>query len=278
MIIDGKKIAGEIAEKLKSRPAPKKILAAFLVGSADLPQTAVSENFLAQKEKTAAGLGVDFRIYRLSEKLSNDALRKEIGKIARQGVVGGVLVQLPLPEKFNRQAILNVVPPEKDVDVLSERASGAFYAGRGAVLPSSVGALQKILAAADFDLKGKKIAVIGLGFLIGKPIAVWLMGKAGNICLIDEGGDLSRVAMADLVISGAGRAGLLKPAMFKENALVVDFGCSFGEGKKLRGDFAADELGSREDISYTPTPGGAGPVLVAQLFENFYLLNGGKMR
>ena len=190
--------------------------------------------------------------------LSGDALRKKIGEIARQGTVGGVLVQLPLPEKFNRQAILNAVPPEKDIDVLSERTLGAFYAGRSAVLPPAVGALQKILSAAGFDLKGKKIAVVGLGFLVGKPITVWLMGKAGNICSIDEGGDLSRVAMADLVVSGVGRAGLLKPGMLKENAVVVDFGCSFGAKGELRGDFSAGELGSRGDILYTPTP--AAPV------------------
>ncbi|MBI5147629.1 MAG: bifunctional 5,10-methylenetetrahydrofolate dehydrogenase/5,10-methenyltetrahydrofolate cyclohydrolase [Parcubacteria group bacterium] len=267
MIIDGKKIAGEAIEKLKSRPAPKKILAAILVGNA-----AASEIFLKQKEKTAAELGVDFRIYRLSETLSGDALRKKIGEIARQGSVGGVIVQLPLPEKFNRQAILNAIPREKDVDVLSERSLGAFYAGRGLVLPPAAGALEKILASVNFNLKGAKIAVVGLGSLVGKPIAVWLMGKAGNICLIDEGGDLSRVAAADLVVSGVGKAGLLKPAMLKENAVVVDFGCSFGEGGKALGDFAADEIGLRKDISYTPVPGGAGPVLVAQLFDNFFRL------
>ena len=109
--IDGKKIAGEIVEKLKEKEKPEKILAAVYVGS-----NPASEAFLKVKEKAAKELGVDFRVYSFSESISGEKLREEVGRISKMGVAGGVIVQLPLPDKFNKQKILNAVDLEKDVD------------------------------------------------------------------------------------------------------------------------------------------------------------------
>src|SRR3990172_9065948 len=96
-IIDGKQIAQEIIKKLKNQKKPDKILAAILVGNN--PQ---SESFLKQKEKIAKELGIDFRIYKFPQEIKNDDLRKEVLKIALLKRVGGVIVQLPLPEHLNR--------------------------------------------------------------------------------------------------------------------------------------------------------------------------------
>ena len=143
-IIDGKKIAEKIIENLKTRPAPKKIFAAVLIGN-----NKISESFLKQKEKIAKELEVDFRIYRFPDssagELKNDDLRKEVGRIALMKKVGGVIVQLPLPENLNAQYILNAIPREKDIDVLGERALGAFYADRNPVLPPAVETIIEIL-------------------------------------------------------------------------------------------------------------------------------------
>ncbi|MBI2515080.1 hypothetical protein HYV91_02780 [Candidatus Wolfebacteria bacterium] len=130
MIIDGKAIAEKIIADLKKQPIPKKILAAVLVG-----ENAASVSFLKQKEKIAKELGVDFRIYKLSEGLKSDGLRKEVGRIARQSRVGGIIVQLPLPQGINRRYVLNAIPLEKDVDVLSEKAQEAFRLGKSKILP-----------------------------------------------------------------------------------------------------------------------------------------------
>ncbi|MEK9154571.1 MAG: bifunctional 5,10-methylenetetrahydrofolate dehydrogenase/5,10-methenyltetrahydrofolate cyclohydrolase [Patescibacteria group bacterium] len=271
MKIDGKKIAQEIIEKLKSQPKPEKIFAAILAGD-----DKASESFLKQKEKIGKELGIDFRIYRLSVELKNDDLRKEVLKIALLKKVGGVIVQLPLPEHINKHYILNVIPREKDVDVMSERALGAFYAGRNSVLPPAVETLKEILERENFELKNKKVAVVGRGFLVGKPIAVWLTDKVKELTVFGKDGELAELKNYDFIITGVGKAGLINLEILKDGAGVVDFGYDFNEDGKIQGDLETNNLISQATNKlkfYTPTPGGTGPILVAKLFENFYKLN-----
>lgn len=270
-IIDGKKIKDEIFARLKIQPRPQKRLAAILFG-----EDKISENFLKQKEAAAKELGVDFKIYKFPADLTSDEARKEVLIIALQKPVGGVIVQLPLPEQMNRQYILNVIPREKDVDVLGERALGAFYTGRNPVASPAIGAIEEILNSKSYILNSKNVAVVGLGFLIGRPISVWLAGKAKEIYLLRSISDFGILNHADLVISGVGKAGLIKPEMLRDGAGIIDFGYEYSGGKPV-GDFDVSALQATsyklQAIWYTPTPGGTGPIVVAKIFENFYKLN-----
>ncbi|MFH1193244.1 MAG: bifunctional 5,10-methylenetetrahydrofolate dehydrogenase/5,10-methenyltetrahydrofolate cyclohydrolase [Candidatus Jorgensenbacteria bacterium] len=278
MIIDGKKIAEEVLAELKELPKPDKFLSAVLVG-----EDAASVSFLKQKEKVAKELGVNLRLYKFPADATQDALRGEVLKIAEHKTCGGVLVQLPLPAGINAQYVLNAIPREKDVDVLGERALGAFYAGRNPVLPPAVGVIQRILTTYDLQLTTLKAVVIGRGALVGKPIAMWLMGKVVELTVFNSTTQNLRGKLkdADLIVSGVGKAGLFGAADVKENALVIDFGYDkkqMADGKeRMAGDFDSSDIGNWklkiENLSYTPTPGGTGPILVAQLFENFYALN-----
>lgn len=267
--ISGNEIAQKIIDELKSQPKPEKFLAAILVG-----ENPASVNFLKQKEKVAKELGVDFRIYLFPEGIKNDDLRKEVLKIALLKKVGGLIVQLPLPEHLNKHYILNVIPREKDVDVIGERALGAFYAGRNQILPPAVEVVQEIIENCKLKIENLRVAVVGLGFLIGKPIATWLMGKCPEVYLLRRGSDFEILKQTDLVISGVGKAGLIKSEMLKKGAGIIDFGYAVDENKKIKGDFDASLLNTTNSLLfYTPTPAGTGPILVAKLFENFYKLN-----
>jgi len=270
-----KEIAQKIIDGLKLKPTPKKILAAVLVG-----ENSASISFIKQKEKIAKELGVDFRIYKFND--------QEIGRIASQKSVGGVIIQLPLPEQFNSQYILNTIPSEKDVDVLGERALGAFYAGRSKVLPPAVGVVEKIIANCKLQIANLRIAVIGSGSLIGKPISIWLERKTAELIILNSKTKNIKEELknADIIISGAGKANLFSAEDVKENATIIDFGYSFIDGK-ISGDFNASSIENCPDVRdpegreklkienlrYTPTPGGTGPILVAKIMENFYKLN-----
>lgn len=272
-VIDGKKIAARILAELKSRPIPEKFLAGIIVGT-----DPASESFQLLKQKTAQSLGIDYRIYRLAEDLGNDKLRERVRRIAEQGTCGGVVVQLPLPSGVNKQYVLNAIPREKDPDVLSERSLGAFYADRNPILHPAAGAVKAILEEARFALAGKKAVVVGPGFLVGRPVALWLIGRAAEVAVLGPDSDYAPLRDADLVVLGVGRAGVVPAEMLRSGAAVIDFGYSEDKktGKKLAGDLggAAEGLGNLS--FYTPTPGGTGPVLVAKLFENFYTLNEAK--
>ncbi|MFA5173274.1 MAG: bifunctional 5,10-methylenetetrahydrofolate dehydrogenase/5,10-methenyltetrahydrofolate cyclohydrolase [Candidatus Paceibacterota bacterium] len=296
MKIEGKKIAEEIKERIRKSCAYRQagdrhggktpILAVVYAG-----ENPASESFIKIKEKTAKELGVDFRVYEFSEEISNEKLREEVVKIGKQGVVGGMIVQLPLPQKINRQRILNAIPEEKDVDCLTEKNLGKMAGGREGILPPAAETVFEILKNCKYQiandklqinsdlsikkesseqkkLKTMKVAVVGAGFLVGKPIATWMTGKVKELAVFDEGSDLSELKKYDLVITGAGEAGIIKPEFLKEGAGVIDFG--YDEGK---GDLDASDEKELEKLSfYTPTPGGTGPILVAKLFENFFKL------
>lgn len=269
----GKEISQTIIERLKAKPVPNKIFAAILV--ADDP---ASVNFVGQKEKLAKSLGIDFRIYRLSPELKNDGLRKEVREIAQKKRVGGVIVQLPLPRGVNRHYVMNTIPPEKDVDVLGKRASDEFYGNHSSILPPAVGTVATIIESSSLisNLSSLRVAMIGAGLLVGKPVAHWLKGKAKEITIFrSTSKDMEeKLKNYDIVISGVGKANLFNAEHVKENAIVIDFGWDTVNGK-ICGDFNPSTqlpITNYQLLNYTPTPGGTGPILVAKLLENFYTL------
>ena len=267
MVIETSKIAHDIVARLKTLPKPDKFLGAVLVGS-----DSASLNFLKQKEKIANELGIAFRIYQLPTDITTDKLRAEIGRLARPRKCGGLIVQLPLPDAINRHYVLNAIPKEKDADCLSEATLGAFYTERSHIVPPSVGTVEEILKSERRDVRALKVVMVGAGFLIGKPIGFWLQNKVSELVVLDASvKNLNeKLADADIVISGTGHAHLFGTSGLKRGAVVIDFGFTRVNGKST-GDFNPDNA-YENDIDYTPTPGGTGPILVAKLFENFYRL------
>lgn len=270
-IIFGIEIANEILARLKKLPRQKKFLAAILVGD-----NSASQSFLRQKQKIAEKVGVGFTLYKLPENTTSEELKNAILQFANNSECGGIILQLPIPKHLNAQIALDAIPPEKDIDVLGVRAIHAFQNGTSIVLPPSVGVVQEILSRVKCQLSFVSVAVIGVGPLVGGPIAAWLNGKAKEVIVLRRGSDFSSIKNADVVICGAGTPGLVTSDMLKKDALVIDFGYGTKNGR-LVGDFDASQLsdasGQVWNGAYTPTPAGTGPILVAKLFENFYELN-----
>lgn len=264
MIIDGKKIAENIISKLKASNKPQKSLAAILVG-----ENAQSESFLKQKAKIAGQLGIDFKLIRLGGEMSEPEVIKEIEKLNSDASVGGIILQLPLPEKLRKENIISNISPLKDIDALTEE-------GRKFVSPLAVGVVNDILAHLNIDIKDKVVAVVGRGFLIGAPILEFFRDKCAKMIPLNSKSDINLLKEADIVISGTGKPGLIKPELLKDNAVVIDFGYGLVDGK-LKGDFDPSDLQLKTDnlklLQYTPTPGGTGPILVAEIYKNFYKLN-----
>lgn len=277
-LVDGKKIAREIIEQLKKLPKPAKKLAAVFVGT-----DPASASFLKQKKKIADELGIEFLLIHLKENISKADLLLELENLNKNPDVGGIVIQLPLPGKIDRDKILAALAPDKDIDALSQKPK---------VLPLAVEVVKDVLltviASGALSLRGlakqsyigylsdKVVGVVGRGILIGRPIAEWLSGQCREVIIFHIGTDLVRLKDCDLVITGAGKAGLIKPEMLKSGAGVIDFGFAMKDGK-ISGDLDIATLNLKPltfDLSfYTPTPGGTGPILVAEIFKNFYRLN-----
>jgi len=260
MIIDGSKIAEDILKGLRKQLPPTKEMAAVLVGDDD-----ASFSFLRQKQRTAESLGVKFRLYQFEDSITQLALIKKLEDMSLDEKIGGIIVQLPLPVKFDRVAVLNSIVIRKDVDVLNGETTK--------VLAPAAGALVHILREFKFDLVDKHAVVVGSGQLIGRPVINLLMKKTRRLTVLNRGGyDPQIVRTADLVVSGTGVPRLIRGEHLKQGAMVIDFGYGRDEEDQLTGD--VDSKSALKVAGFfTPTPGGTGPIVVAMLFSNFYNLS-----
>ncbi len=207
-------------------------------------------------------------------------MRKRIAIIVHEADPDGIIIQLPLPPRISTQYILNSVPPEKDVDVLSARAVGDFSVGKSKVLPPVVGAIAALFHEYGIDYKTKHVVVVGAGALVGKPVAAWLANEKVSFTVVDENTpDISEFTKkADIIISGVGKSGLITDDMVKVGAVVIDAGTSegspsTGSGRQvsLVGDVDFDSA-SKKASHITPVPGGIGPLTVAMIYKNLLTL------
>ncbi|MCR4284170.1 MAG: bifunctional 5,10-methylenetetrahydrofolate dehydrogenase/5,10-methenyltetrahydrofolate cyclohydrolase [Parcubacteria group bacterium] len=276
MIIDGKKIAEDIKQNLKDeiKSTDKQLRLAIIQVGEDM----ASSKFVEKKEKFAEEIGVKTKVYKLRGDISTSKLRKKISEITHPPFGGkkssGVIVQLPLPSHINTQYILNSIPLQKDVDVLSSRAIGEFVSGKSSVLPPVVGAIKEIFlfGGSTAKLADKNVVVVGAGLLVGKPAANWLINEGATVSVLNKDTlDISKFTKeADIIISGAGSPGLIKPEMIKDGVVLIDAGTSEQAGK-LVGDI---DPACRDKASlFTPVPGGVGPITVAMVFKNLVELN-----
>jgi len=253
--INGNKIAQQIIAELKEQAQPTKRLVAILVGNNES-----SKSFLKRKQNIAQELGVDFQLREFEQSITQEDLEGEIMRLTDDDSVGGIILQLPLPSHLNRSEVIAKIDLSKDVDNLT---------GEAAVSAPAVRVVKDILKEANFDLSDKTVAIVGSkGFLVGRPVVRWFNDQSLRVDNLKikvadiEIKDLeSFLADADLIISGVGKKDLIDSSWLKGGAGVIDFG------------YPADlDLNSEQLSFYTPTPGGTGPVVVAELFKNFYKL------
>jgi methylenetetrahydrofolate dehydrogenase (NADP+)/methenyltetrahydrofolate cyclohydrolase len=258
-IIDGKKIADEIGIDLTKRGAPERFLAAVIAG--DDP---ASLKFVERKKKFADAIGAEFKVFRVDVSVSSEDLLTTMKYLADDPECGGLMVQLPLPYGIDKGSVIKLIPKDKDADVMGDGAD---------VSSPAVLTVFEVLKREVGDISDMTAAVVGMGSLVGKPVSDQLKTKCKKLITVDKGDDIRVIKEADIVVLGTGERGLIAVDMLKDDAVVIDFGCSFDEEGKICGDL--DIVGiEKTNISYTPTPGGTGPILIAKLFENFYKLNG----
>ncbi len=269
MIINGRKIAEQInintAKRIKKLIqhgfVPK--IAVILVGS-----RSESEIYVRQKESLAKKLGFAFNLIRFSENASEKKISAELMHLQNTKDISGVIVQLPLPGRIDAYRILSCLLPEYDIDCLSDISLGRLILRNNLVEPPTAGAVLEILKYLKINLSGKKIVVVGAGLLVGKPLVMMLMNSQATVfvCNSETRNLASYCRDADIIISGAGKKNLIKPSMVKKNAVVIDAGFSYKNGKVF-GDAAVAKL-DKKGVKVTPTPGGVGPVTVAKLMRN----------
>ncbi len=270
-ILDGKKLAKKILTKLKKEVENFNLK--LSLGVIQVGENKVSEIYINQKRKAAKFVKIDFKLFKFPTKIEKDKLKREITKIVNLPEVSGLIIQLPLPKKFSPEEFLNLIPPQKDIDVLSEKSLGRFYQGRLEILPPTVNAILKLLKSCKISLKGKNVVLLGAGRLVGLPLTLELLRKKATLSILNEftKNVVFFTKRADILISGVGKPNLIKGEMVKKGVVVIDAGTTKEKGK-LVGDVDFKSV-SKKASYITPVPGGVGPLTVACLIENLVKLN-----
>lgn len=258
MILDGKKISLARQEKIKIALEQKKLTLAIVMVGDD----SASNSFVKQKEKLGAKLGVTVQTWRLPADSTQLAVEQLLVRLNQNPQVNGLIIQLPLPQHLVVEAVLAKLSPDKDVDALSPAPR---------VLSPVVVAIKTLLMTAGVDWRQNKILVLGRGRLVGQPVASHLAELGCDVLVIDRD-QLDRPDLLnkfDVLISGLGQAQVIKPNMIKAGAVLIDVGTSEQSGT-LVGDF--DPACYAKAAAYSPVPGGVGPLVVVELFNNLLQL------
>jgi methylenetetrahydrofolate dehydrogenase (NADP+)/methenyltetrahydrofolate cyclohydrolase len=269
-LLDGKAVAqavrADVARRVETLRATRALvpgLATVLVG--DDPASRV---YVGTKERACAEVGMRSFGQRLASS-STAELVELVTDLNARPEVHGILVQLPLPEGIDEDAVVQTIAPAKDVDGLTAMNAGRLVAGRPGLRPCTPLGIMRLLAETDCTLRGAEAVVIGRSTLVGKPVAFLLLEQHATVTLChSRTRDLGAVVgRADVVVAAVGRPELVRGAWIKEGAIVIDVGINRTAAGALVGDveFAA----ARERASWiTPVPGGVGPMTVAMLLAN----------
>jgi methylenetetrahydrofolate dehydrogenase (NADP+)/methenyltetrahydrofolate cyclohydrolase len=230
-----------------------------------------SSVYVRNKKRACEYIGIDSLSYELPEETSQDELLALIDKLNKEEHVKGILVQLPLPEGIDEDAVIRAISPKKDVDGFHPTNMGKFWSGHPVMIPSTPAGIMEMFKEYQIELEGKTAVVIGRSNIVGKPMAQLLLDANATVTIAhSRTKNLPELArQADILVVAIGRGHFVTKEFVKPGAVVIDVGMNRDANGKLIGDVQYDEVA--EVASYiTPVPGGVGPMTITMLMEQTY--------
>lgn len=278
-ILNGRALCDQGVIRLKrviAESGKKPTLAIIQVG--DLTE---SRAYIEQKRKFAEKIGAGFARERFSDDVGEETLTGAIQKLNNNPEVHGIIVQLPVPARLNKQKIIDAIVPAKDVDGLTSVNKKLFEAGDNrAVAPATARGVLSLLSGYGISVSGKKATVIGRSALVGAPIAELLKreGAIVTVCHSQTPNIPEKSQQADILIVAIGRPRFITKEYVSRGQIVVDVGINSVSGDKLEEEIPKHKLVGDVDFdavknivaAISPVPGGVGPMTVLSLFENLF--------
>jgi methylenetetrahydrofolate dehydrogenase (NADP+) / methenyltetrahydrofolate cyclohydrolase len=270
-IIDGKAVAAEVRERVREEVAEYAEandgrtpgLATVLVG--DDP---ASQIYVRNKHKACEEAGMRSLHHGLAGEASEAELLELIERLNEDPEVAGILIQLPVPEQIDPDAVLARLDPRKDVDGLTPTNAGLLASGAGGLVPCTPAGVMELLRHEGVQLEGAEAVVVGRSSLVGRPVASLLLGANATVTTChSRTRDLpGTCARADVLVAAVGSPRLIGADAVKPGATVIDVGMNRTEDG-LAGD--VDFVAVKEVAgAITPVPGGVGPMTIAMLLVN----------
>jgi methylenetetrahydrofolate dehydrogenase (NADP+)/methenyltetrahydrofolate cyclohydrolase len=269
-LIDGNALSKQLRADVAQRAAALKArgitpgLAVILVG--DNP---ASQVYVRNKVKACEDSGLHSVLEKYEASMTEAQLLARIDALNRDPAIHGILVQLPLPAHIDAHKVIEAISPAKDVDGFHVASAGALMVGQPGFWPCTPYGCMKMLESIGYDLKGKHAVVIGRSNIVGKPMALMLLGQNATVTICHSATkDLKAMTLqADVIVAAVGKRNVLTADMVKPGAVVIDVGMNRNDEGKLCGDVDFD--GVKQVAGWiTPVPGGVGPMTITMLLVN----------
>jgi len=237
-----------------------KILAIIALG-----KNRSSEVYVNLKVKFCEKFGIKTEVFKIHSSESDQYIADRVSHVFLKESVGGGIIQLPLP-RLSLKSVLDLIPLDKDIDLLSSKSLDQYYSGDLSRLPPVVRSFAYFVKTNALQLAGKRAVIVGNGDLVGKPISYYLSKYGAKVQVMDNY-ETGQKLKADFIVLSAGVAGLVNGEDVSDNCHIVDYGSSIINSKTYGDLNMISKLGHLGIIS--PSPGGMGPLVVRFLVMNF---------
>jgi len=267
VILDGKGLAKKVLVDVKSRVESAGLcpgLAVVIVGD-----NAASRVYVNNKKKDCAECGIKSEEFALPADAGETQLLTLIAELNARADIHGILVQLPLPDGYSEEKVIQAISPEKDVDAFHMLNVGRVLTGDYSFLPCTPAGVMELLDHYNIDPKGKHCVVVGRSNIVGKPMAMMLLHRHATVTICHSRTvDLaSFTQQADILVCAVGKIEMITADMVKPGAVVIDVGIHRKESGGLCGDVNYEDVCQKASF-ITPVPGGVGPMTRALLMRN----------
>lgn len=265
-ILDGKALAKEVEQELSQRVAriAEKTGGALKLAIIIVGDDFASQTYVRMKINAAKRIGLTPEKIAFDETAAEGEILAAVERLNADPDVKGIMLQHPIPRHLDEREIMDTILPHKDVDGLSSASFGAMALGLPAFAPATALSIMTILRRYGVGIEGKHAVVIGRSSILGKPVALMLLGDNATVTIChSKTRDLPQiVSQADIIVAAVGKPRFVKAEWVKTGAIIVDAG--YNEGNVGDVDL---ENAAEKSSAYTPVPGGVGPMTIAMLLE-----------
>lgn len=274
VILDGKLHAQQIKDDIKNELSKYALidrpqLAVVMVG-----ENSASDIYVRNKQNDCRECLIHSTTYRLPQNTEEDKVVNLVHELSADKTVHGILVQLPLPKHINVENVIEAIDPAKDVDGFTRKSAADLYLGKPSFIPCTPYGVVELLHHYGYVMDGKKVTILGRSNIVGKPLAQLMLNLNATVTTCHSHTPLedmiSAIREADIVVSAMGNPNILPGysetiKLLAHKKVLVDVAMNRVNGK-LCGDMSALWYANSE--SYTPVPGGIGPMTRAMLLKN----------
>ena len=266
-ILDGKILAEKIQSNLRKEISDQHLtpdLAVILVG-----QDPASQLYVSKKKTASKDVGINFHEYLLDASVEENQILQTIDFLNKDEDIDAILVQLPLPEKFDTDKIIKAINPKKDVDGFHPQNIKDFLKDKAHITPGLPLGILRLIEETKEDIKGKEVVIVSKSPVFCEPMSKILNDRKTKISIVTpQDKNLGAItSRADILIVSCGQPFLIKENMVKKDAIVIDVGTNKIDKNYIVGDVDYSNVFPKAKF-ITPVPGGVGPMTVAMLLYN----------